>query len=107
VLYVLKYIHFNYLFVGFEVLRAVVMKISIFWDITPSSLLKVSRCFGGTCHLHLQDRRISQLFFDAEDGGDMLLRNVVDFKELRTVIYQKMEFFSSLVSNFVTQQPKG
>jgi hypothetical protein len=27
---------------------------SVFWDITPCSPLKVSRCFGGTCRLHLQ-----------------------------------------------------
>jgi hypothetical protein len=33
--------------VGFEVLTAVVTKISIFWVITPWSQLKVSRRFGG------------------------------------------------------------
>jgi hypothetical protein len=32
----------------------------IFWDITSCSPLKVNRCFGGTCCLHLQDRRINQ-----------------------------------------------
>jgi hypothetical protein len=37
---------------GFEVLTAVVVKRSIFWDITLG------------------------LFFDPEDGGDMFLRNV-------------------------------
>jgi hypothetical protein len=46
--------------VGFRVLTAVVMKSSIFWDITPCSPLKVNRRFGGTCRLHLQDRRISR-----------------------------------------------
>jgi hypothetical protein len=30
----------------YEVLTAVVMKGSIFWDITPFSPLKVNRCFG-------------------------------------------------------------
>lgn len=40
--------------VGFEVLMAVVMKIYVFWDVTPCSLLKVNRCFQTTCHLHLQ-----------------------------------------------------
>jgi hypothetical protein len=35
-------------YIGFEVLTAVVMKSSIFWDITPCSLLKVNRHFGGT-----------------------------------------------------------
>jgi hypothetical protein len=34
--------------VGVDVLTAVVMKISIFWDITPCSPLKVNRRFGGT-----------------------------------------------------------
>jgi hypothetical protein len=32
--------------VVFEVLRTVIMKISIFWDILLCSLLKVSQCFG-------------------------------------------------------------
>jgi hypothetical protein len=34
--------------VGFEVLTAVVMKSSVFWDITPCSLLKVNELLGGT-----------------------------------------------------------
>jgi hypothetical protein len=40
--------------VGVEVLTAVVMKGTVFWDITPFSPLKVNRQFGGTCGLHLQ-----------------------------------------------------
>jgi hypothetical protein len=48
------------IFVGFEVLTAVVMKSTIFWDITPCSPLKFNRRFGGTYRLHLQGRRISQ-----------------------------------------------
>jgi hypothetical protein len=39
---------------GFEVPTVVVIKNSVFWDITPSSLLKVNLHFGGTCDLHLQ-----------------------------------------------------
>jgi hypothetical protein len=31
----------------------VVKKRSIFWDITPRSMLKVNPRFGGTCHLSL------------------------------------------------------
>jgi hypothetical protein len=46
--------------VGFEVPTAVVMKSSIFWDITPCSPLKVNWCFGGTCRLHLQGLRIQE-----------------------------------------------
>jgi hypothetical protein len=79
--------------VGFEILTAVVMKSSTFWDITLCSSLKVDRRFGETCDLHLQYRRISHarnqhqvrrnscwlllgLFFDPENRGDMFLQNV-------------------------------
>jgi hypothetical protein len=36
------------------------LKSSVFWDIMLRSPLKVNRCFGGTCRLHLQGRRICQ-----------------------------------------------
>jgi hypothetical protein len=42
-------------YVGFEILTAVVMKSSIFWDI----MLKVNWHFGGTYRLYLQGRKIS------------------------------------------------
>jgi hypothetical protein len=48
-------------YVGCEVLIAVVMKSSMFWDITPCSLFKVNRRFGGTSCLHLHGRRILQV----------------------------------------------
>jgi hypothetical protein len=44
----------------FEVLTAVVMKDSVFWDMTPYSPLKVNRRLGGTCRLLLQGRSITQ-----------------------------------------------
>jgi hypothetical protein len=40
-----------------EVLTAVVMKSTIFWDITPCSPLSVNRRFGGTYRLHLHGRK--------------------------------------------------
>jgi hypothetical protein len=46
--------------VGFEVITAVVLKSTIFWDRTPCSPLKVNQQFGGTYHLHLQGREVSQ-----------------------------------------------
>jgi hypothetical protein len=45
---------------GFEVLTAVDMKSSIFWNVTPCNSLKVNIRFGRTCNLYLQDRRISK-----------------------------------------------
>jgi hypothetical protein len=73
--------------VRFEDLTAMVIKSTIFWDITPCSLFKVNRRFGGTYRLNLQGRRnkfskktsskqVANDFFDLEDGGDMFLRNI-------------------------------
>jgi hypothetical protein len=39
-------------YIGIEVLTAVVMKSSIFWDITPCSTSKAGRRFGGICLHH-------------------------------------------------------
>jgi hypothetical protein len=66
--------------VGFEVLTAVIMKSTIFWDITPCrplsqptfrrkiSIALIASCFHADFFL--------DLFFYPEDGGDMFLRNV-------------------------------
>jgi hypothetical protein len=51
--------------VGFEVLIAVVMRSTVFWDIRRALL---ATCFYAGFLLGL--------FFDPEDGGDMFLRNV-------------------------------
>jgi hypothetical protein len=47
------------LIVGFEVLKAMVMKSPILWDTTSCNLLKFSRRFGGTC-LCLHGGRVNQ-----------------------------------------------
>jgi hypothetical protein len=59
----------NNRYVGFEVLTAVVMKSSIFWDITSRGLLKVRRRFGGIFIIHIQGRRISQVIIQSEAGS--------------------------------------
>jgi hypothetical protein len=70
-------------YVGFEVFTAVVIKSTVFWDITPCSPLKVNRRFGGTYSLYLEARLPTNFhagillrLFDPEDGGDILLRNI-------------------------------
>jgi hypothetical protein len=60
-------------YVGSEVLTAVVMKSSVFWDITPCGPLKVNRRLGGTCRLHHQGRRISQAIKQSEATGKQSL----------------------------------
>jgi hypothetical protein len=74
--------------VGFEVLTAIVMESTIFWDIPPCSLLKVNWRFGEICPFNLLGRRISEarnqrvesckqnISEDPEDGRDVFLRNV-------------------------------
>jgi hypothetical protein len=48
-------------YVGFEVLLAVDMKSSIFWDTPPCSPLKFNKRFRGICRFHLLSRRISRV----------------------------------------------
>jgi hypothetical protein len=73
-----------------EVLTAVVMKNTNFWDIMLCDSLEVSRCFRGIYHHHLEGYKINHArnqsesrwqaelvsFFYPGDGGDMFLRNV-------------------------------
>jgi hypothetical protein len=56
------------LLVRFEVLTAVFMESTIFWDIKPCSPLKVNRCFGATYRHHLQGR-ISRARNQRKAGG--------------------------------------
>jgi hypothetical protein len=112
----------NLSLVRFEVLTVVVIKSTIFWDITPCSPLRVNRRFGGTYRLHLQCRKTSRawnqsesrwqaelcfhagfllgLFFDPEDRGDMFLRNVGWLSTDYTALYHRI-WYSSIWVLFV------
>jgi hypothetical protein len=94
--------------VGCEVLTAVVMKNTIFWDTMPCSTLstdvseehiasifrveeQASKALPGTC-LHADF--LLDLFFYLEDGSDTFLRNIsLIFNRLYGVISQKMVLF--------------
>jgi hypothetical protein len=62
----------NSMYVGFEILTAVVMT-SLFWDTTLCSRLKVNQCFGETYRLHLQG--ISQARNQNEASSNKSLYN--------------------------------
>jgi hypothetical protein len=47
----------------------IIMKSSVFWDITTCAKLKFSRRLGGTCSLHLQEQRMSQSRNQCEAGS--------------------------------------
>jgi hypothetical protein len=95
-------------YVRSEDLTSVVMKNSIFWDIMRCIPLKANPHFGGTCLLHLQDRRISQAFsaccllyadfllglFFAPEYGDVPPKRQLTFNHLHGVISQKIELFT-------------
>jgi hypothetical protein len=55
-------------YVGFEVLTAVVMKNSIFWNVTPSRKFFLPL---------VQATFLLGVFFDPLDGSDIFLRNIV------------------------------
>jgi hypothetical protein len=52
----------------FDILIGVVMKSSIFWDITMCNLVKVNWHFRGTCSLYLWSWRVSQARSQNEAG---------------------------------------
>jgi hypothetical protein len=89
--------------VGFEVLTAVVVKNTIFWDITPCSPLNASRCFGITYRLNLQGRRTSRARnpsesrWQAEQALKMEAiippKRLLTFNGLHGVITQKIVLF--------------
>jgi hypothetical protein len=54
--------------IRFEVRTALIMKSSIFWDVTPCSLVVIYLSFGEMCLLGL--------LFNHEKGGSTFLRNV-------------------------------
>jgi hypothetical protein len=84
---------------GFEVLAAVIMKMSVFWGITLNSTLKVNRRFGEKFCPFLKGRNISQheepdycllhfvfllgSFFEPKDGRQRFSETLADF--LRTI----------------------
>jgi hypothetical protein len=75
----------------FEVLTGVIMKSSIFWDITPRSLIKVNWCFRGTCHLHPQ-------------GWSWTWRSPpkrrLTFSYLHGIVYQKTELIRTFLNYY-------
>jgi hypothetical protein len=93
---------------GFEVLTAVVIQNSIFWDITPCSTLNVNQCFAGTYRLHLHGWRVSHAWNLHEAGSKQMeticsCGKLVDFRRLHSIIFQKMELFTSFSYLFLFQ----
>jgi hypothetical protein len=56
-------------YVGFQILRVVVIKSSIFWDIIPCSQARNQYEGGSVCCL-LPAGFLLSLLFNIEDGGD-------------------------------------
>jgi hypothetical protein len=92
------------LFIASEVLKAVVMKSSVFWYITPCTL-KVNGRFGRTRRLYLQG-----LFFglscNYEDGDDIVSpKRRLRFNWLQGILSHKMGFFT--VHNCLRKRRSG
>jgi hypothetical protein len=72
----------------FEVLTAVVVKTSVFSDMTSRSLLNIDRCFGGTCLLSLQGLRMGRAINQNESRKQQL-----NFNGFHGAISQKTVLF--------------
>jgi hypothetical protein len=87
--------------VGFEVLTAVVMKSSLFCAVTPCSPFKCNTCFGGTCHLHLQGQRISQVGNQHEAGSKPFQQTTHIVISWKTELFSMIQVYSDLHVWFV------
>jgi hypothetical protein len=72
--------------VGVEVMTAVVMDVAIFWDTAPC-IPVVNRRIGEFCIAICW--LLSRLIFYPEDGGNMLLRNIIAHKDY-TALYPRI-----------------
>jgi hypothetical protein len=76
-------------------LKCTAFNCTLFWNITPSSPLKVKR---DVSEEHIEASLITRfhsgflfgLYFDPEDGGNMFLRNMLNFNGLHDILSQKM-----------------
>jgi hypothetical protein len=97
-------------YVRIFILTAMVMKSSVFCDITPCSPLNVNRCFGGTWRLHIQGQPrkkpewlclpptfmlVSCLDYSSTPkwGATCSSETSLDFQRLHSVISQKIDLF--------------
>jgi hypothetical protein len=78
---------------GFEVLTAVVMKSTIFWDVTLHSPLKVNRRLGETCWHHLQDWRISRTVATCIHTGFLIGGDIFTCYALCDKVFSRLFFF--------------
>jgi hypothetical protein len=84
---------------GSEVLKAVVMKDYVFWEITPRIALKVKRRSGGICRLHVHGQGISQAR-ERHDAGSKQgsPQGQLTLNKLQVVISPRRELFMNYSS---------
>jgi hypothetical protein len=94
---------------GFGVLRAVVLKGSIFWDITSCNPLKVNRRFGGTCAIScylLHAGFLLEWFYNPEDGGDIFFRNISSLSTDDAMLYPRsLNYICQFSHDFLFSPP--
>jgi hypothetical protein len=103
--YSLKSNFVDIIWIGFEVLTAVVMKNSVFWDLTLCSPFKVNQHFGRTCRLHLQGRRISQERNQYKADSKQSRFNAVWFMLDATTLKMEATFLSETKDNLQWATP--
>jgi hypothetical protein len=54
--------------------EAYVMKVALFWDIAPCTLVYIHHCFGGDCSLHHQEYSVLRL--EPTQNNNKGIRNV-------------------------------
>jgi hypothetical protein len=74
--------------VGFEVQKAVIMKIGVFWHMTPCMLVDTDQHLGGNCCKY---RKESKMYNNGENGGGTGPLNIGTYLPNHTVSRSKKQ----------------
>jgi hypothetical protein len=109
----------SWIYVRFEILTAVVVKSSVFWDVTLCSSLKVNRRFGVTYYHHIQSRNKIQLVSRWQVDLCMTYSSTLnsetkccsktsgDFQRFNGVISQKIEPLMNIFLKYYIKESRG
>jgi hypothetical protein len=94
---------------GLEVLTEVVMKRSLFWNITSWSHVESNKGYRRICRLHILADFLINLSFEPDHRGDIFLRNVGWFSTDYMVLYPRrwtVQKSYKIISCYFTLRPR-
>jgi hypothetical protein len=87
--------------VRFQVLTAASMKMTLFWDVAPCSLVEIDRHFGGTYCLHHQEVGSHALSYDTTVAQLLFHVTLCDLQFKATEVLRSNHTFQFYETDFM------